>query len=346
MACSRMPKCSVRPYGPPLHILVWWAAGMKLGSPSIVVLLLSARSAEPPHSSGSAVGEGGRAPGRRPCGWRWSWACRPSPSGTAAASRSSPRAACGSSSARAARRRTGCPRPRRRRPAATAACASRPRSMTSRACSSTSSSTLNLTSGGKPRISLVLAISSSPRAEPWALPVFCLVGAGQPMIVRTDDERRLVGDLLGLVDRGLEGDDVLAGVDVLDVPAVGLVAGGDVLAERDGGVVLDGDVVVVVEEDEVAQLLVPGERGRLAGDALLHAAVAGDDVDVVVERRLARRGVGVEQAALAAGGHGHADAVGHALAERAGGDLDAGGVVVLGVARACGTPRCAATRGR
>src|SRR5664279_1068287 len=53
IACSRMPKCNVRPYGPPLHILVWCTAGTKLGSPSIVVLLLSARSAEPPHSSGS-----------------------------------------------------------------------------------------------------------------------------------------------------------------------------------------------------------------------------------------------------------------------------------------------------
>ena len=76
-----------------------------------------------------------------------------------------------------------------------------------------------------------------------------------------------------------------------------------------------------------------GQRGRLAGHAFLHAAVTGDDVDVMVERRLARRGVGVEQAAFAAGRHGHADAVGHALPERSGGDLDAGGVPVLGVAR-------------
>ena len=29
------------------------------------------------------------------------------------------------------------------------------------------------------------ATSSAPSAEPWALPVFCLVGAGQPMIVRS-----------------------------------------------------------------------------------------------------------------------------------------------------------------
>ena len=54
--------------------------------------------------------------------------------------------------------------------------------------------------------------------------------------------------------------------------------------------------------------------------------------DGVVEQALALGGVGVEQAALAAGGHRHADRVAHALAQRAGGGLDAGGVVDLGVA--------------
>ena len=53
MPCSRMPKCSVRPYSWPGNALVAYSAGMNDGSPFIVVLLLSARSAEPPHSSGS-----------------------------------------------------------------------------------------------------------------------------------------------------------------------------------------------------------------------------------------------------------------------------------------------------
>ena len=75
-----------------------------------------------------------------------------------------------------------------------------------------------------------------------------------------------------------------------------------------------------------------GERGRLAGDALLQVAVARDHVDEVVERARARRGVRVEQAALVARGVGEADGRGEALAERAGGDLDAVGVAVLGVA--------------
>ena len=81
-----------------------------------------------------------------------------------------------------------------------------------------------------------------------------------------------------------------------------------------------------------------GDRRRLAADALLEVAVAAHGVDVVVERAGALGRVGVEQAALAAGGHGHADGVRDALAERAGGGLDAGGVAVLGVARGLGAP--------
>ena len=66
-----------------------------------------------------------------------------------------------------------------------AACSCLPRSATLRACATASSSTGNATAGSKPRISLVAATSSAPSAEPCAAPVFCLCGAGQPMIVRS-----------------------------------------------------------------------------------------------------------------------------------------------------------------
>src|SRR5829696_5463104 len=46
IACSRTPKCSTRPYGPPRNNLLCRSGGRKLGSPSGVVLLDSARSAE------------------------------------------------------------------------------------------------------------------------------------------------------------------------------------------------------------------------------------------------------------------------------------------------------------
>ncbi len=160
-----------------------------------------------------------------------------------------------------------------------------------------------------------------------------------------DDERRLVGLALGGLDRGVElGDvlDVFAGllpVHGLHVPAVGLVAGGHVLGEGDVGVVLDRDLVGVVDRDEVAELLVTGERGGLAGDALLQVAVACDHVDEVVERARARRGLRVEEAALVAGGVGEAHRGGEALAQRTRGDLDALGVAVLGMAGRLRTPR-------
>ncbi len=152
------------------------------------------------------------------------------------------------------------------------------------------------------------------------------------------DERRLVGDGPGGLDGLFDADDVLAALDLLDVPAVGAVAGRDVLGQRDVGVVLDRDLVVVVEHDQVAELLGARQRGRLAGDALLHVAVGGDHVDEVVERAGARRGVRIEQAALVARRHRHPDRRGQTLAQRTGGDLHARGVAELRVARGLASP--------
>ena len=91
-------------------------------------------------------------------------------------------------------------------------------------------------------------------------------------------------------------------------------------------------MVVVVDPAEVRELQVAGERGGLGRDPLHHVAVAAEGVDVEVEQVL-EAGL-VEVRGHPAAGHGHADAVGHALAERAGGRLDARGPAVLGVAGA------------
>ena len=122
---------------------------------------------------------------------------------------------------------------------------------------------------------------------------------------------------------------------LLHVPAVGLEARADVLGEGEVGGAVDGDVVVVVEDDELAELQVAGERGGLAADALHHVAVAGEDVGEVVHHA---RAVTVERGAEEALGDGHADGVGEALAERTGGGLDAGRVPVLGVAGRLAAP--------
>ena len=50
---------------------------------------------------------------------------------------------------------------------------------------------------------------------------------------------------------------------MLNMPAAGLVALGDVLGEGDVGAPVDGDVVVVVQGDQLAQLQVTGQGGCL-----------------------------------------------------------------------------------
>jgi hypothetical protein len=90
----------------------------------------------------------------------------------------------------------------------------------------------------------------------------------------------------------------------------------DVLGEGLVEGAVEGDLVVVVDADEVAEPEVAGERGGLVGDALHHVAVGDEGPHAVPEEaREARLGHLRRE--------GHADGVGEALTERPGGDLDA-----------------------
>ena len=255
MPCSRMPKCSVRPYSSPGNALVAYSAGTNDGSPFIVVLLLSARSAEPPHSSGST---GASASSTLPEAARVAMPLA-SAGNSGSASVQPSRQRAGGQPVEQRLALAGWPRPRRRTPC----CHSRVRRAA--ALDDLAGVREHLVvdrrrsaSGSKPRIFLVAATSSAPSAEPWILPVFCLFGAGQPMIVRSAMNDGPVGLRLGRLDRRVQRLDVLvvvalvgvarAPVDGLHVPAVRLVAGADVLALGDPGVVLDGDLVVVVDQ--------------------------------------------------------------------------------------------------
>ena len=60
---------------------------------------------------------------------------------------------------------------------------------------------------------------------------------------------------------GVDGVHVVAVADRLHVPAVRLEARADVLGEGQIGRAVDGDVIVVVEDDEPAETLMPGEGG-------------------------------------------------------------------------------------
>jgi hypothetical protein len=90
---------------------------------------------------------------------------------------------------------------------------------------------------------------------------------------------------------------------------------------------VDGDVVVVPQHRQAAELQPAGEADRLLADAFHQAAVAGHHPGAVVDQ------VAAESRREVTLGDGHADRGGQALAERAGGGLDAGGVAIFRVAR-------------
>ena len=158
-----------------------------------------------------------------------------------------------------------------------------------------------------------------------------LLGRAVADVAVDDDEGRPVVGVLERLERLGQGLGVVGVHDLDDVPVVGPEPGGGVLGEGDRGRAVDGDPVRVVDPAEVGELEVAGEAGGLGGDAFHHVAVAAEGVDVVVEE--------VEAGLVVVGpkplaGRGHADAGGHALAERPGGGLDAAGPAVFGVARA------------
>ncbi|MNH99974.1 hypothetical protein D3C73_527570 [compost metagenome] len=112
-------------------------------------------------------------------------------------------------------------------------------------------------------------------------------------------------------------------VDFDRVPVNGLEAGDLVGRVRQRNGAVDGDRIVVPEEDELIELQVAGKRDGFVGDAFHQAAIAVDHVCIVILQ------VGAEFVAQLAFGNRHADGIGDALAERAGGGLDAGGVTVF-----------------
>lgn len=88
-------------------------------------------------------------------------------------------------------------------------------------------------------------------------------------------------------------------------------------------------MVVVVDHDEVAELKVASSRGGLTGNTLHGATIAEEAVGVVVDEVVAGLVEGGGGVLL---GDGKTDGVGETLTKRTSGDLNAGGVVSLGVA--------------
>ena len=145
------------------------------------------------------------------------------------------------------------------------------------------------------------------------------------------DNRRAVLHRLRHADGFLNFVEAIAVLHVLRMPIIGIEALHRVLGVGEAGGPVERDFVVVVEVNHLAQLQVTGQRGRLRGDALHQVAVAHQHVGVVVLHRcVALFIVDGAEVRLA---HSHTQAVGEALAQRAGRYFHAGRHVRLGVAR-------------
>src|SRR5215218_6594840 len=107
------------------------------------------------------------------------------------------------------------------------------------------------------------------------------------------------------------------------MPSDGTEAGRNVLRERQPDRAGQGDLILVVEVDQLAQAEMPGERGGLGRYPLHQVAVRDDAVDVVVDDIVSGAVEGTREEAL---GDGHANSVGEALSEGTGGDINARGV--------------------
>ena len=129
--------------------------------------------------------------------------------------------------------------------------------------------------------------------------------------------------------------EVVAVLDPLGVPAVGVEPSGHVLRPGHRRRAVELDVVVVVEHDQLAQPQVAGQARGLRGDPFLQVAVGGDHERPMVDDGGTRSLEFRSQPALR---DGHPDGIGEALAERAGRRLDARRQAAFRVARRDAVP--------
>src|SRR4029079_9669209 len=87
-------------------------------------------------------------------------------------------------------------------------------------------------------------------------------------------------------DRTVERFEIIAVLDARCAPAVGVEALQDVLGPGHLGGAVELAPVVVVEDKELAQAQVPGERCRLGCDAFLEVPVGGDGESTMVDDRV------------------------------------------------------------
>jgi len=148
---------------------------------------------------------------------------------------------------------------------------------------------------------LVSFSSSLPRGSPWADALSCLLGLPCPIWVRTAMREGLRVFLLGGSNGPFYGAEVGAVFDLLHMPPVGFEAKRSLFRKGQVRAPLDGDVIVIVKEDQFSQSEVAGQGGGLMGNAFHQVPVADDGVSKMVDDFVSRsiEGGSQERSAMA-----------------------------------------------
>ena len=122
-------------------------------------------------------------------------------------------------------------------------------------------------------------------------------------------------------------------VDFLNVEAISFETRGRVFALRRFRRRIERDRVRIVNQNQIIQAEMSGERARFGRHAFLQTAIAGQTDDVLIENLVL---VGVEARRRHLGCDRNSNRIAHALAQRAGGAFHAGRFEKLGMSRRFG----------
>ncbi len=100
------------------------------------------------------------------------------------------------------------------------------------------------------------------------------------------DQRRTNGFRARGSQRGVDRDEIVAVRHRHGVPAIGRETLRAIFGKSDVGAGGQGDVVVVVEAGELAELEMPCQRGRFGGHALHQIAIADEGIGMVIDERV------------------------------------------------------------
>ena len=162
-----------------------------------------------------------------------------------------------------------------------------------------------------------------------ALFLALLVGGAEADDGLAADQGRAIAVGAGHFDGGADFVRVVA-VDVgHHVPAVAFETLGGVVGEPAVDFAVDGDAVVIVEHDQLAQPQSTGQGADFVGNTFHHAAIAHEYVGIVIDDVVAAF---IEVGCQGLFRNRHAHRIGDALSQRAGGGFHARGVAVFRMA--------------